>query len=102
RILVTRAIFAFLASWNDFLWPLIILADDARQTLPVAIAALAREHAGDHELMSAGPGPGGAPGGPGRSGDDVRVLDAFDALAAWRATGSEGVTSAIQRVPGVH
>jgi multiple sugar transport system permease protein len=53
-ILVTLAIFAFLASWNDFLWPLIILADDARQTLPVAIAALAREHAGDNELMMAG------------------------------------------------
>jgi multiple sugar transport system permease protein len=53
-ILVTLAIFAFLASWNDFLWPLIVLADDARQTLPVAIAALSREHAGDNELMMAG------------------------------------------------
>ncbi|HEU4733807.1 MAG TPA: carbohydrate ABC transporter permease [Kofleriaceae bacterium] len=53
-ILVTLAIFAFLGSWNDFLWPLIVLADDARQTLPVALAALAREHAGDSELMMAG------------------------------------------------
>jgi multiple sugar transport system permease protein len=53
-ILVTLAIFAFLASWNDFLWPLIILADDNRQTLPVAIAALSREHSGDNELMMAG------------------------------------------------
>jgi multiple sugar transport system permease protein len=53
-ILVTLAIFAFLGAWNDFLWPLIILADDARQTLPVALAALAREHAGDSELMMAG------------------------------------------------
>lgn len=53
-ILVTLAIFAFLASWNDFLWPLIVLADDARQTLPVALASLAREHAGDNELMMAG------------------------------------------------
>ncbi|HET9627372.1 MAG TPA: carbohydrate ABC transporter permease [Kofleriaceae bacterium] len=53
-ILVTLAIFAFLASWNDFLWPLIVLTDDAKQTLPVAIAALSREHAGDNELMMAG------------------------------------------------
>jgi len=53
-VLVTLAIFAFLGTWNDFLWPLIILADDARQTLPVALAALAREHAGDNELMMAG------------------------------------------------
>jgi multiple sugar transport system permease protein len=53
-ILVTLAIFAFLGAWNDFLWPLIVLADDARQTLPVALAALSREHAGDSELMMAG------------------------------------------------
>lgn len=53
-VLVTLAIFAFLGAWNDFLWPLIILADDSRQTLPVALAALAREHAGDNELMMAG------------------------------------------------
>jgi multiple sugar transport system permease protein len=53
-ILVTLAIFAFLASWNDFLWPLIVLTDDGKQTLPVAIAALSREHAGDNELMMAG------------------------------------------------
>jgi multiple sugar transport system permease protein len=53
-ILVTLAIFAFLGSWNDFLWPLIVLTDDARQTLPVALASLAREHGGDSELMMAG------------------------------------------------
>ena len=53
-ILVTLGIFAFLGSWNDFLWPLIVLADDSRQTLPVAIAALSREHGGDNELMMAG------------------------------------------------
>jgi multiple sugar transport system permease protein len=53
-ILVTLAIFAFLGSWNDFLWPLIVLTDDARQTLPVALASLGREHAGDSELMMAG------------------------------------------------
>jgi multiple sugar transport system permease protein len=53
-VLVTLAIFAFLGSWNDFLWPLIVLSDDARQTLPVALAALSREHAPDSELMMAG------------------------------------------------
>jgi multiple sugar transport system permease protein len=53
-VLVTLAMFAFLGSWNDFLWPLIVLSDDARQTLPVALAALSREHGGDSELMMAG------------------------------------------------
>jgi multiple sugar transport system permease protein len=33
---------------------LIVLAHDVRQTLPVAIATPAREHAGDNELMMAG------------------------------------------------
>jgi multiple sugar transport system permease protein len=33
---------------------LIVLTDDARQTLPVALAALTREHASDSELMMAG------------------------------------------------
>lgn len=53
-IVVTLAIFAFLGAWNDFLWPLLILTDDARQTLPVALASLAREHTADAELMMAG------------------------------------------------
>jgi len=52
-ITVTLALFMFLGSWNDFLWPLIILADQQRYTLPVAVAAIAREHAADAELMMA-------------------------------------------------
>lgn len=53
-IVVTLAIFTFLASWNDFMWPLIVLSDEARQTAPVALAALSREHVQDNELMMAG------------------------------------------------
>ena len=53
-ILVTLAIFSFLGAWNDFMWPLIVLSDDALQTLPVALAALSREHVMDYELMMAG------------------------------------------------
>ena len=52
-VTVTLALFMFLASWNDFLWPLIVLADQNRYTLPVAIAAIGREHAADGELMMA-------------------------------------------------
>ncbi len=52
-IVVTLALFMFLGSWNDFLWPLIVLADQHRYTLPVAIAAIGREHAADGELMMA-------------------------------------------------
>jgi multiple sugar transport system permease protein len=53
-ILVTLAIFTFLAAWNDFMWPLIMLTDDARFTLPVALANLVREYVQDTELMMAG------------------------------------------------
>ena len=53
-VTVTLALFMFLGSWNDFLWPLIVLADQHLYTLPVAIAAIAREHAADAELMMAG------------------------------------------------
>ncbi|HEX9173785.1 MAG TPA: carbohydrate ABC transporter permease [Telluria sp.] len=53
-ILVTLAIFSFLGSWNDFMWPLIILTDKDLYTLPVALASLSSEHVQDNELMMAG------------------------------------------------
>lgn len=53
-ILVTLAIFTFLGTWNDFLWPLIVLTDQSRYTLPVALANLFGEHVQDTELMMAG------------------------------------------------
>ncbi|WP_310469063.1 carbohydrate ABC transporter permease [Sphingomonas sp.] len=53
-ILVTLALFTFLGVWNDFMWPLIILTDQDKYTLPVALAALSREHVQDNELMMAG------------------------------------------------
>jgi multiple sugar transport system permease protein len=53
-ILVTLATFTFLTMWNDFLWPLIVLSDDRRYTLPVALANLMGEHVQDTELMLAG------------------------------------------------
>ncbi len=52
-VLVTL-IFTFLGSWNDFMWPLIVLADQRYFTLPVALAALSGEHVQDSELMMAG------------------------------------------------
>ena len=53
-VLVTLAIFTFLGTWNDFLWPLIILTDDELYTLPVALANLFGEHVQDTELIMAG------------------------------------------------
>ena len=53
-ILVTLAAFSFMGSWNDFLWPLIVLGDEDLQPLPVALANLLGEHLQDVELMMAG------------------------------------------------
>ena len=53
-ILATLAVFTFLGAWNDFLWPLVVLADETRYTLPVGLASLAGEHVQDTELMMAG------------------------------------------------
>lgn len=53
-ILVTLALFTFMGTWNDFLWPLIVLNRQEMYTLPVAIANLMGEHAPDPELMMAG------------------------------------------------
>jgi multiple sugar transport system permease protein len=53
-ILATLAVFTFLSAWNDFLWPLVVLSDEAKYTLPVALASLSGEHVQDTELMMAG------------------------------------------------
>ena len=43
-----------MGTWNDFLWPLIVLTDDDMYTLPVALAVFSREHVQDSERMMAG------------------------------------------------
>jgi multiple sugar transport system permease protein len=53
-VLITLAIFTFMGTWNDFLWPLIVMTDDSMYTLPVALAGLSGEHVQDTELMMAG------------------------------------------------
>ena len=53
-IIVTLGVFTLLGTWNDFMWPLIVLTDRDLYTLPVALASLSREHVQDNELMMAG------------------------------------------------
>lgn len=53
-ILFTLALFTFMGTWNDFMWPLIIMTDKSLYTLPVALAGLMGEHDQDLELMMAG------------------------------------------------
>jgi multiple sugar transport system permease protein len=53
-ILVTLGVFTFMTTWNDFMWPLVVLIDNDLQTMPVGLAILSGEHAQDTELMMAG------------------------------------------------
>lgn len=53
-VLVTLTLFTFMGTWNDFLWPLIVMTNEDMYTLPVAISNLLGEHALDLELMMAG------------------------------------------------
>ena len=53
-VVVTLAIITFMGSWNDFMWPLIILTDSSQSTLPIALASLSREYVQDVEMMMAG------------------------------------------------
>jgi len=52
--LATLAIFSFVGSWSDFLWPLIILKDPLKYTLPVGIAYLAGTFSANWRLIAAG------------------------------------------------
>lgn len=44
--LATLGILTFLGSWNSFLWPLVVLRDQAKMTLPVGLALLQSQAAG--------------------------------------------------------
>ncbi len=48
-------IITFLGSWNNFLWPLIVLTDEHKYTLPVALGTFAiGQHQADYGLLMAG------------------------------------------------
>lgn len=52
--LVTLAIFVFIGSWSDFLWPLIVLDKPEYYTLPLGVATLAGTFSLDWRLIAAG------------------------------------------------
>lgn len=52
--LATLAIFAFMASWNNFLWPLIITSDKELMTLPIGLSKLQGRWATEWNILMAG------------------------------------------------
>ncbi|WP_331715394.1 carbohydrate ABC transporter permease [Tessaracoccus coleopterorum] len=45
--------FTFIGSWNDFMWPLIVLNDPTKQTLQVALSQLKTAHGNDYGMLMA-------------------------------------------------
>ncbi len=52
--LMTLAIFVFIGSWSDFLWPLIVIESDFLYTLPLGVNKLAGTFSLDWRLIAAG------------------------------------------------
>ncbi|MEM9950373.1 MAG: carbohydrate ABC transporter permease [Chloroflexota bacterium] len=52
--LATLAIFSFVGSWNSFLWPLLMLRDEALYTLPIGLAFLEGAFTGNLRTVAAG------------------------------------------------
>lgn len=52
--LATLAVFAFMATWGEFLWPSIILSEPSHFTLPVGLVQLQSAFSSDWKLIAAG------------------------------------------------
>ncbi|GAB2672127.1 carbohydrate ABC transporter permease [Paenibacillus thermoaerophilus] len=52
--LATLAIFAFMSSWNNFLWPLIVVSDTNLLTLPVGLSKLQGRWSTEWNILMAG------------------------------------------------
>jgi multiple sugar transport system permease protein len=52
--LATLAVFSFLASWNGFLWPMIITSNQSMMTLPVGLSFLNGRYNTDWNVLMAG------------------------------------------------
>ena len=48
------AIFTFIGSWGEFLWPSIVLTNEQLFTLPVGINNLSSAFSSDYRLVAAG------------------------------------------------
>ncbi|MDR3070233.1 MAG: carbohydrate ABC transporter permease [Propionibacteriaceae bacterium] len=52
--LATLTVFAFMNSWNSFLWPLVILRSEELKTLPLALAGMQGQYTTQWDVMMSG------------------------------------------------
>lgn len=52
--LATLAVTTFMESWNDYLWPLLMLTDRNKMTLPIALSTLNGQYNTQYNILMAG------------------------------------------------
>ena len=52
--LATLSVTTFMESWNDYLWPLLMLSDKNKMTLPIALSTLNGQYATEYNVLMAG------------------------------------------------
>ncbi len=52
--LAAMAIFIGMSSWNNYLWPLLVLKDGAKYTLPIGLNSLMSPYGNNYQLLIAG------------------------------------------------
>jgi multiple sugar transport system permease protein len=51
--LATLGIFQFMGTWNDYLWPLIVITTTEKRTLPIMLSWYSTQHGSRHDLTMA-------------------------------------------------
>ncbi len=53
-VLATLGVLTFMGSWNAFMWPLIVLTDKSKMTLPVGLNLLNGQYSSNYNMLMAG------------------------------------------------
>jgi len=53
-IIVTLAVLTIMGVWGDYFWPLVVLTDRAKMTLPIALSQLSGQYGSDYNMLMAG------------------------------------------------
>jgi multiple sugar transport system permease protein len=53
-ILATLGVLTFMGTWNDYFWPLIMISDKNKMTLPLALSQLNGQYSSEYNVLMAG------------------------------------------------
>lgn len=53
-VIVTLAVLTIMGTWGDYFWPLIVLSDKEKMTLPIALSQLSGQYGTDYNMLMAG------------------------------------------------